>query len=224
MSEKSTKQATSTIFMRSFISSQSLDQRISRSIDVQSLLNPLKVKDHINVDSASNTISEKTTDSSDSTISHVFTLSLTRSFSSRELSLKFTHSQSQDYQCAETIKSMSSQLTFQSDSLNTQYSVYNSIKHSEFIIALFTAFTNQLQCFLSNLFTSSDFSSTMSQTTFDTRAQYSTITLQNFIDVQIESKVASEKRKRNVIAFHRYRQRRNEKKREIFQNISKLEQ
>lgn len=57
---------------------------------------------------------------------------------------------------------------------------------------------------------------------FDTKNQYLTMIfetkknfLQIFIDVQIESKIANDKRKRNVIAFHRFRQRRK-KKREIF--------
>jgi len=43
------------------------------------------------------------------------------------------------------------------------------------------------------------------------------------IDVQVASKVADEKRKRNITVSHRFRQRRKEKKQEISKNISNLE-
>lgn len=44
------------------------------------------------------------------------------------------------------------------------------------------------------------------------------------VDMQAASKVADEKRKRNVTTFHRFRQRRKEKKREYTKKFSKLEQ
>ena len=48
--------------------------------------------------------------------------------------------------------------------------------------------------------------------------------LQILINIQAESKIANEKRKRNIIIFYHCRQRQQKKKREIFQNILKLKQ
>ena len=44
------------------------------------------------------------------------------------------------------------------------------------------------------------------------------------LNIQVASKVADDKRKRNTTAFHRFRQRRKEKERETNKNFSELEQ
>ncbi len=47
--------------------------------------------------------------------------------------------------------------------------------------------------------------------------------IQISFDVQAASKVADEKRKRNAIAFHKFRKRRKDKKQKISNNISNIE-
>ena len=210
---------------------QQLDQRTSRPIGVQNLLNPLKAEDHVNAGIAPATLSEKTTGPPGSTKSHVPALPSARSFPRRQLSQEPAHSQAQNYERAGAIKPAPPQLAFQSDSPGIQYSVYGQVRHTEPTIAPSTAFTSQPQSFFSNSFPSSDPASTMSQVAFGTEGQYRMITLdtekgplQVPVDVQAASKVADEKRKRNATASHRFRQRRKEKERETSEEISKLEQ
>lgn len=99
MSKKYIKKTVSKILMRFFFPQQ-LNQRISRSIDVQNFFNFLKIENYVNVDNASDIIFEKITDFSNFIIFDVFTLLLTKSFSQRQLNLKFVHFQSQNYKRA----------------------------------------------------------------------------------------------------------------------------
>ena len=219
------KQTISNVFTRFFLSQQ-LNQLNSYSIDVQNFFNFLKIEHHINVDNASDIISKKITCFSNFTIFYVFTLSWTKSFSSRQSNLTFIYFQLQNCERAKIIKSTFSQLIFQNDNSNTQYFVCDKIKHIEFNMISFTSFISQFQSFFSNSFLLFDFYSTTSQTIFDTKNQYLTMIfetkndfLQISIDVQIESKIANDKRKRNAIIFQRFRQRRKKKTRNFSKNF-----
>ncbi len=210
-------QAAPNVPMRPSPPSQQLDQRSSRPIGVQNVLNPLKAEDHVNAGSAPGTLSEKTTGLPGSTKSYVPALPSARSFPRRQLSQEPAHSQAQNCKRAGAIKPASPQLAFQSDSPGTQYSAYGRVSHTEPTMAPSTAFTSQPQPSFSNSFPSSGPASTMSQVAFGTEGQYRIITLETEngplqvpVDVQAVSKVADEKRKGNATASHRFRQRRKE--------------
>ncbi len=224
-------QAAPNVPVRASPPSQQPDQRSSRPIGVQNLLNPLKAEDHVNAGSAPGTLLEKIPGPPGSTKSHVPALPSPRSFPQRQLSQEPAHSHTQNCERSGVIKPTSPQLAFQSDSPGTQYSAYGQVSHTKPTMAPSTASTSQPQSSFSNSFPSSGPASTMSQAAFGTEGQYRMITLdtengslQVPLDVQAASKVAGEKRKRNATASHRFRQRRKEKERETSQEISKLEQ
>ena len=207
--------------------SQQPDQRNSRPIGIETLLNPLKGENHVNAGSAPGSLSEKTTGPPSSTKSCVPALPLARPPPRRQLSQEPAHSQAQNCEREGGINPSSPQLAFQSDSPSTQDSAYGQVSHAEPTMAPPIAFSSQPR----SSFPSSGPASTISQVAFDTEAQHKMITLdtengllQVPINVQTTSKVADEKRKRNATASHRFRQRRKEKDRGASEEISKLEQ
>lgn len=105
-------QAALNVHVRASPSSQQPDQRISRLISFQNLLNPLKAEDHVNTDSVPSTLLGKTTGPLGSTKSHVPALPSSRSFSERQLSQEPTHSQTQNCERSGAIKPTSLQLAF----------------------------------------------------------------------------------------------------------------
>ncbi len=207
--------------VRASLPSQQPDQRSSRPISVQSLLNPIKAEDHINASNAPSTLLEKTTGPPGFTKSHVPALPSARPLPQRQLSQEPAHSQAQNCERAVTIKPASPQLAFQSDSPGTQYSAYGQVSHTEPTMAPSAALTSQPQSSFSNSFPSPGPASTMSQEAFGTEGQYRMMTLETGngplqvpLDVQAASKVTSEKRNHNATASHHFRRRRKAKERE----------
>ncbi len=197
-------------------------------------------RDHVNANNAldSLSLSKMTTDLSISSRSHASSLSQIRSSSCCQLSQETSYSQRQNCERSRDDNSASSQSTSQSDSLSTQCSSYSQISRTELAITSLIAFIDQSRHFLPS--SSSDFASTMSQmsqsamvfevskSSTTAQSQYQMMLLkteqgliQISIDVQVASKVADEKRERNAIVSHRFRQRRKQRERETAEKIVK---
>jgi hypothetical protein len=228
---------------RAFVSSsKQSDQRELRSLDIQSLLNPVEDENRSNESSAvdSLSLSKLSTDLSVSSRSHVHNLLSTKSSSYRQVNQETSYSQTQNREHSRAVNFESLQPTSQRDSLRTQYSSYNHFSQTESAIAPLAVSISQSQYFFSNL--SSDFSSTMMQmlssekifemltSSTTMQSQYQAMTLkterdlvQISVDVHTASKDADVKRLRNAKVSHRFRQRRKEKEQKTSKKIVRLE-
>jgi len=192
--------------------------------DVHNLLNSIKSEDHANDNSEPRSFLIRTADSSDST-----TTLILLSTRSSHLQQSQEHSFFQTQYCEGLIipSLAPSHSVAQNVISSIQFFACDRVSHTESRMTLSTTLISQPQFFPSFIF-SSDHISTM---TLDTNDQYSMMMMNTesellyvSVDMQAASKVADEKRKRNVTTSHRFQQRRKEKKREYTKKFSKLEQ
>ena len=225
------------------------DQRESRSLGIQNFFNPAEGESRPNESSAVGSphfLQELTFHSELSagllipSRSHVHSLLSARSFPYRQVNQEAFYSQAQNREHPRAVNPEPPQPVSQRDSPSIQYSFYSQFSQTESAIAPPAVSTGKPQYFSFN--PSSGPSSTMVQMlpsakAFDVptsntaaQSQYQMMlpetkrgSVQIPVDVHTASKNADGKRRRNVTASHRFRQRRKKKQRPISENIVKLE-